>query len=397
MSYIKSNNITDSLGNEVEVGLFGSLKVAQSNVQVSMVFNKPLNTSREVIISANGVESQVNRSLLRVGNFIGSSFLETKEVVRYKTAQTVENYFTASWSRPGTAGEVAIIGGYDIQDGMFLGYVGSNFVVGYRNKWHDGTGTAADTTQIVDTSVYDLTKIHRFRIRYGYLGVGNVNFEIHDGFKWVLLHTFRTDGSLFERTHTGTAMLPMRCDVTDTVGDFYLLSGSWNGQTYGLDEGQQEEPFFTQGTRIVAVDAGQELPVVAFRSLTTFGGYPNKARSRLISAEFATGSEGLYRINMYAYPAGTVLTGVFNDVYTNESVLQDNDTVTTLPVGGRVVYSTTIAVASSGTGVGSTTLDLSKLKLKANPGDEFVITKECIVAGAGDDTTTWNIAYADLF
>ena len=399
MSYIKNvnANLKDTLGNEVEVGLFGGLKVSQSNTQISIVFNKPLNTVKETKVSANGVASQVNRSLLQVGNFIGDSFVESIDVLRYKTAQTVENYFTASFSRPALAGEIATIGGYDAEDGVFLGYVGADFVVGYRNVHHDGTGTAADVTQVVNMAAYDLTKIYRYRIKFGYLGVGNISYEVYDGSKWNLLHTFITDGTLGDRTHVGTAILPMRCDVTDTVGDLHIHSGSWNAQTYGANNGQQEEPFFSQGTRTVSTAAGENSPLVAFKSSTSFGGYTNKVKSELVSAEFATGSEGLYRINMYAYPAGTITTGTFTDLYTGESSLQINTGVTTIPAGGRIAFSTSLAVPSSGTGVASSSIDFTKLGMRASPGDEFLITKECIIAGGGDDTTTWNIAYIDLF
>ena len=382
--------VTDSLGNQAEIGLFGGTKVSQANVQVSLVFNKPLNLSREVKISGD-VTSMHNGSLLKVGGAVGVSNIETIEVLRYKTAQTIETYFTSSWSRIAFNGEEALIGLFDTNDGVYLGYKNFEFIVGYR---HIDYG---DITQAIDISAFDFTKIHRFRIKFGYLGVGNISFEVFVDSKWHLLHIFETDGNLTQRTHVRTAILPMSCNVLSTEGTLELYSGSWNAQTYGIDSGQQEIPHFSQGTRVIDVNVGESLPLVAFRTVENFGGYINKVKSRLLTAEFATGSEGLYRINFLAYPAGSIATGTFVDLFVDESVMQINTDVTTIPLNGKIVYSITLAVPSSGAGVFASSADFTKLGLKTIPGFEYLIVKECLMTGGGNDITTWNIAYVDLF
>lgn len=409
MSYIRSNTLKDSVGNEVEVGAFGALKVSQTNGQISLVFNKPINESKDLRILGN-VKTQVNRSLLEVGNQIGLSLAESRDFLRYKTAQTVEFNWTASWSRLPSIGEYAYVGGFDSYDGVFIGYEqDGSFRCKYRNVYADnGVGNAPDVVSpAIDVSAYEgatpglISESYRFRCRFGYLGVGDIIFEIKpkNGGSWQVLYIFRTDGTLNKRTHVGSAILPMRSEVQSNDATLSICSGSWNGSTYGIDNKLQEEPFFTQGNVVGANQAaGDEQALVAFKSLVTFGGFPNKVKSKLLNSEFATNDEGLYRFNFYAYPDGTITTGVFNDIRANESVLQVNDTVTTIPVGSDLVFSQLLAVGSSGQGVATATLDFSLLGIVASPSQEFLITKECLVSGnVNGPVVAWNIAYADMF
>lgn len=402
MTILRNTVLRDSLENEVEVGLFGELKTAEGYTQISLAFDKPLNTESEVTVTGTP-SAMINRSLLQVVN--GES-VQTKDVLRYRTAQTIETYFTANFVGTFNAGSSeSYIGLFDSEDGVFLGYLGDNFVVGYRNINKDG-GTEPDVTQTI-TPTWTVGNIHRYRIRFGYLGVGNITYEVYTGTKWEHIHTFITDGAFSDRTHIGTTILPIRAQVEHAGCTIY--SGSWNSHTYGRNGSTQEIPFFTKGSRTIGVNAGEELPIVAFRNKTTFGGYNNKIRAKLLVSEFATDSEGLYSINFYAYPAGTFIDGDpgtvgaseikgnFTDINSN-SILQVSADIA---AGASVTYSssrfsTFLAVSSSGTGVASSLLDFELLGLIAGPGDEFLVTKECIVAGVGSDATGWNISYVDL-
>ena len=405
MSYFAGKNtIVDSLGNEVEVGLFGGLKVSSPTAQVSLTFDKPFDTSRDVINTTTGtgsLTSQHNRSLLRVkSGGVGTAECTSKRSLRYKTGTTVESYFTANFIGSPDIGDTMYIGIFDDEDGLFLGYNESDFVVGYRNINKDG-GTEPDVTQVVDMSAYDLTKIHRFRIRFGYLGVGNISFEIMDGTQWNLIHKFQTDAALSDRTHIGTVSVPMSAKIVSTSGaDLEILSGSWSSQTYSKEDKLQDKPFSHSGFRTVTPNAAERI-LVGFRSKTTFGSYTNKIRSKLLYAEFASGSEGLYKFSIWPVPAGTIASGTFSNVDAN-SVMEVNTTITVddasiLAALASPVFSTHVAVASSGTGVATQALDFEQLGLYANPGDEFVITFSEIIGGAGTDEQAWSLVYADLF
>ena len=224
-----NTTIQDGLGNEVEVGVFGAMKVAMPTSHISAVFNIPLNTEHQFkspVTSGTGtVTSLVNRSLLKVQTGgTGSGQLTTKNVLRYQTGTTVEAYFTASFTGTPSTNDYMYIGLYDDDDGFYLGYNEGNFVVGYRNTYADnGVGSEPDVQQVVDMSAYDLTNIHRFRIRFGFLGVGNITYEIMNGTEWDLIHKFQTDAALSNRTHTGSAILPMRAESVSLIFSKFVL------------------------------------------------------------------------------------------------------------------------------------------------------------------------------
>ncbi len=405
MAYIErvDAQLVDNAGNAVEVGLFGGLKTSSSVPQISMTFDRAIDAFHNAVITGSNVEYQYNRSLLRVGQ--GSTHTTTRHL-RYKTAQTIETYFTAAWQGVPTAGNT-LIGLYDSYDGVYLGYKDGAFVVGYRNvfgsssaSW-DGASVlnpVADVVYVVDMSKYDLTRLFRFRIKFGYLGIGNISYEIFDGYKWEILHTFITDGTLLNRTHVGSAILPMRAETESTLG-VAIISGSWNAQTYGLDTGLQDEPFFSNGIRNLAPTT-TGAPLIAFRSKKVFGNYPSKIRSRLLTAEFATGSEGLYNMEFYTFPAGTIAgTATWTDIDTH-SVLQQSVNITIGNIvgglgAGKKVFATTLTVGTKS--IDSSMADFERLGLVASPGEEFVVVMTEVIPGVGTDITTWSIAFEDLF
>ena len=380
-------------GNSAIVGAFGALKVAEARPQISQLFSRPPDLQAGVYVGGT-YQFQYNRSLLKVsGDAGGTSFVQTKKNLRYITAQTIEFNFTAAWSKVPSPADYAIMGGFDDEEGVYVGFVGENFVVGYRN-----TAVGADTTAIVDVSnLVTLGNLSRFRIRFGYLGIGNITYEVYLGGKYHLLHTFETDGNLFERTHVGVAILPMRGEVGSTDATLYMMSGSWGGATYGPAD-SFERNFFNDGTRLVNPSVGTQLPIVAYRSKATFGGYINRIQSKLTACQFATTNEGVYRVNFLAYPAGTLTTGTWNNV-SPYSVLEYNSTSTGVPAGSTKIFSTIITVAGTASGNSSSvTYDFEKLQLIANPTDEFLITLECVVDKGGSNTETlWSINYQDLF
>jgi len=380
------NILTDNLGNEVEVGAFGGLKVTNASPQISVTFDHPL-TVRDFKLTGTP-QAQVNRSLLEVSN---GDVVETVDTLRYKTAQTIETYFTAEFDGTYTVG-TSYIGLFDISDGVFVGYKDSDFVVGYRNIYADGgVGNEPDVLQVV-TEPTNVDTLTRYRIKFGYLGSGNPSFEYFDGVDWILLHQFKTDNELNRRTHIGSPILPMRSECNHSGCS--ILSGSWNASTLGAISGLQDVAFFEDGEREVAGNTIPQ-PVVAFRSKSTFGGFPSKVKSQLLEAEFATGSEGLYKFEMYKFPQGTLNTGTWTDIDV-DSVMEKNQTFTNTIAGGEKMFTKTIAVASQGTGVGVATTDFKVLGVKASAGDEFAVFKRELIGGGGDDITSWAFAFVDL-
>lgn len=376
---------------DVLVGSFGELKVAQSTVVLQNKFSRPLDTVKEAKVTGSVIQ-QYNRSLLKVsGDVSGGSSWESLDALRYVAGTTVEFDFTFAVSQEPGGAEYALAGGFDTDDGFYIGWIGSNFVVGYRNINY------GDTTQIVDVrgTIIDWGKINRFRIRYGYLGVGNITYEVKTPTKWILLHTFETDGNLFQRTHTGEPIQPFRYEVASTDPNFFITSGSFSGQIYGDPAGQGKPAFDDGYATIAGLTVGQQAIMMAYRSKTTLGSYTNHVRAQLLRADFTTTEDGVYRFNIYVYPSGTFAAAGWTQIST--STIEKNATYTgstTIPAGGRKIYSTVSTTGKKGSG--ATSIDVKNLQLIAIPGAEFIITKEALEVGTGSGLTTWDLSFEDL-
>jgi hypothetical protein len=368
------------------VGAFGEFKVAEPHIYISQVFTRPIDPARECVYVGT-ISQQFNKTLLKVsGDAGGTSYFQTKRNIRYVSGQTVELDFTFGINRIPLASEYAIVGALNDGDGIYLGWIGESFYVGYRHSLY------GDTVQEVDVSnLITIGNLSRFRITYGYLGTANISFELFSGTKFVHLHTFETDGKLAERTHIGETNLPMKVEVSSTDANFYAFNGSLAGMTYGIEK--NTKPSFNDGWRTLAgLIATQSTAVVGYRIKTTLGGFPSSINVKLTNAEFTTDEDGIYRFNILAYPAGT-LAGPWIPV-NSYSVVEYNATLTTVPLGYTKIYSTVTTAAKKGTG--TTSVNFDNLNLYGIPGDEFLITKECLSPGAGAGLTTWAISYDDL-
>lgn len=411
MSYINNVSISDNSKSKVSVGLFGALVTTNPTTQISRVFSQPIDSDRGDTVTVTGtgaVSNQFNRSLLLLTTGgIGTASIQTKTVLRYKTAADIETYFTARFVGTQSVNTSQYIGLFDDYDGVYLGYNGTDFVCGYRNVYANGitgvppVGGQADTQQVVTlpNGIDPIANIYRYRIRFGYLGIGDILYEVkpEGSDDWLLLHRFNTDGSLTNRTHVGSPLLPMRAEVTSTDNEVSIYSGSWNARTYSERQLIEDKPFFSSGVRVVSGSTTPQ-PITAFRNKTLdlSGNYPNKVISQMLSAQFATGSEGLYVIQVYKFAPGSITTGTFTSINTN-SVLEENATFTTAASAGGLMWETPVAVPSSGTGVANISIDFDRLSFFANPGDEFGIYKTEVIGGAGNNETFWSIGYVDLF
>lgn len=388
MSYSEKLLIADRLGFEAEVGVFGELKTAGFTPQIPIAFDRPINPAQ--LKSTGTPVSQYHGSLLQLQQ---GDAVESVESLRYLEGETSEIYFTAQFNGTYSAGtDRTTIGLYDTDDGVYLGFIGSDFVVAYRSIYADGVGSEPDTVQVIPTPA-NIDRVHRYRIRYGYLGVGNIAFERKLPGDWETLHVFETDGSLAGRTHIGRTAIPLRAECGHAGAE--LLSGSWVAGTYGTASSVQESPYFSNGERTVAGDPAG-LPLVAFRSKTTNGTRPNYVTSQLLESEFSTGSEGLYAIEIFKFPAGSLVTGAWSDVSAG-SVLEVNTTFTETSAAGTKLLGTFLPVPSAGFGVSRSTTDYRTLGIRAHPGEEFGIYKRELISGVGNDLTAWSIAYSDLY
>jgi hypothetical protein len=403
MAYAPSTVITDALGYEADVGSFGELKVAQTLTRVALAFDYPID-DRALTTSTTGagtIAAQVDGSLLDVRtNGTGTADARSVGVMRYTPGATSDATFTAAFTGTRTANTEQLIGLFDAEDGIYLGYKGTDFVCGYLNA---GTAQTNDTfvtsgsfngdPAAIASLLANPEKGHRFKVAYAYLGVGNIKlFVVPEGERnWKLLHEFQTDGALTGRTHIGTPIFPMRAVVSATGGeDVGIQSGSWNAETYAQPNDAQDRGYHDNGTRIL--ESG---PLVAYRSVATLGGATNKVLARIVRLEFATSSEGLYQYRLVLNPE-TVTGGTYGPLSYGGATLEVNDGITGV-TGGKTIFTKIVAVSSAGTGVSASDVDFDRLGVFFRPNDVIAIVKDELLSGGGDDDNAWSISGVEEF
>jgi hypothetical protein len=419
MAFLESTNLNDIGGSKARIGGFEELKVAEPKTDIPLKFDLSLDLIECDIIGE--VNSQVNGSILQV--IAGDSPISTftsRCFARYRAGQTTDIDFTASWNRAGVNGEEAVIGLTDGNNEIAIGYVNSDFVLRVKNE---NFGT--DLVENLNVADYDLKKLHRFVIVFGYLGVADPVVKIYpktnDGENansYKVLGRLRTDGVLENRTHIGASRLPFgaRVDVSggESPSDLILSSGSVRVSTYGdvntgeipenktfitgLTPGTFEEVLSTEDN--ASPDVDEEQVVMAFRINGSFTGGKNIC-SQLLDIAVATGSEGQYLYRLIAYQSGTLTTYTFSDI-SNKTPLQysftntGNSGATDIPIGGEEKICLPLSVLSSGTGVGTLNADLQRARIIGRPNDEFLLVKSCIIGGGGTDKNTITVRWLDL-
>jgi len=419
-SSIQNNSVklSDRLGNEVQVGAFGGLATNQRISQIAITFEYPLNTRRVLTSTAGNatIQAQYNGSLLKVqSNGVGSAIFKTAQVVEYEAGSTIGCNFTISFQGTisGTDKALAVFG--DTEDGIIFGYDGSgDFVAGYRNSNFPTETVTSDnfngTFDIENYLLTNKTKTHRMRITLGYLGVGDIAIEIKPDIpnrKWETVHIFHTDGILIERTHIGCPILSLGFEIESNGNDFYILSGSLNGQSWGDGKGTQHQVNFDTFKGIVDASPTEQF-LLGYRSKATIGGKTNKIRSELIDFRANTDSEGFYEICFYNVPRGTLTGTNWGTVPIDSDQLDlsalEKTTATTYDFSNDTpVYRVPIVVSStpsSSTSIGDTAKILQGLGLVAYAENgEFFLTKRLAGAAGSDNTNQTNlyITYKDRF
>ena len=395
-----ASTLQDRIGNAVEVGAFGELRVAEPIIKIAVTFEYPFDEDNVVDVTTTGTGTavaQVDGSLCRVRtNGTGTACVLTKDNLRYTAGATAEQNSTVAFVGTPTANTEMLAGLFDDEDGFYLGYKGTDFVCGYRNDGSAGTKdtevTSGNFNGDFDIATYlstNRTNIHRIRIKFGYLGVGNASFEIkpdRENGEWRTVHIFKTDGALSGRTHTGTPILPIKIEVSATGGeDVYIESGSWSAITYARPTTAQDRPFHDYGSLSIATG-----DVVAYRVKTLIGSKMSKVVARLIKATFATGTEGLCRFRFIVNPT-SITGGAWSDVERG-SIVEVNTTFTSY-AGGVTGFTVHVPVPSQGSGnSGEDDVDFSLFGIKGRPGESFVIVKDRLFGSGGDNTTAWAIS-----
>lgn len=363
-----------------DVDTFGA-GVSHSRIsQLNANFSQPLaNNDVTSTVTASGTVTQANGSVtIATGTTATSSAsLATNTVLSYSPGREAYAVFTAAFTTPTSAASSQRIGLYNTANGFFIGYNGLNFSIGYRQNSSDvftnqtsfnedtlqGNINSRFTRQGVPEAINPALK-NIFRVRFGWLGVAPIKFEIlsPDG-DWVLFHTIRYPNTAVP-PHIYSTALPITAEAIKTASDatnLQISSSSWdagivdasgvdlsynstisavNGAATSLTSGKNTISFNVTGTwvgTLVIEGHNGDLSWTQINGYTSFG----SALNSLTSNQFFYVNSAAFtqvRIRASAWTSGT-------------ATVQSNATISSLftfnAPAASATYSATSAIAFS--------------------------------------------------
>lgn len=322
-------------------------------------------------------------------NTTGTTTIENRNPVRYRPGSETGFIFTAAI--PATDPDATCrIGGFDGNDGAFLGHDGDEYILGQRR---DGVDTTIPKSKWDgNTTGLDLSGLNVYRIYFGYLGSAPVTFQVlTDDRGWITLDRFTFQGTPDVNFINPT--LPLRMEV-ETTADVQarVESGSWVG--YSLAEptkDPQSRPFTRRNIRD-APAADTDEHVITIRVKETYQGQTNKVPVLPVRfAPFAKSTAYVEYTLAKNCSFGTALT--YTDVNTENSVVEWSDDAVTVTGTGRLVSRPVLDGGGGGSNVVGDQADKSLLSQRLKPGD----TLTAFATSSGPDTYASSINWRELF
>lgn len=396
---------TDSSGNENLIGVFGEQLAADIRNDILVSFVYGLSSYDVATSTANGgsVGTNDHMAYVSAGTAIdGEAVIESKKNVRYRPGHTALGHFTALFENGPVAGATQYIGPFNDSDGIYVGYNGTDRIVGYFN-----TGTHVQIKEEDwngDPLVRDMdwTKFNVFRVKYGWLGVVPITYQtlLPGTDRWVNIHTVRVHGET-THPHIGIPSMPMQMKVVKTSGteDIIVRSGSWQAGVIGFCQTCGDRPF--SGEAVAASVGATSVTLAIFKSRETHQSISNKVFSKLVRYQFyvdpptQSSDYGTIRFRLILNPT---LSGTpsYTDVDVDNSVMQI-DTSASYDSGGITRLTDFQGYAGGkGSPTPSSPVVSDALGLEIQPGDVYAVVADRVAGdGAPDVRATFN--WSELF
>jgi hypothetical protein len=268
----------------VETEVFGAAVGSQRNNQVEINFETVPDASYITTTTSGGGSIAASGGHTAFSTGTATTALAKAISVKsttYRPGNEVYAYFTAAFTTPTNANSYQRIGLYDAANGFYIGYNGTSFGVTKRtgsvdtfsaiNKDPLNGSATSEFTRNGTPEAINLTYSNIFRIRFGWLGSGNVFFEVFSpDAKWVVFHEIKQPNTALNPS-IQDPNLNMTCEVSKTSSDatnLQLWTGCWAAGTasnYAKITDALDDNSLTQQTR----------SVIAGRSSTGGGTYYN--------------------------------------------------------------------------------------------------------------------------
>ena len=236
--------------------IFGSVRVAEQRNTIDIQFYRDTPQALTTVTTSNGgtASSSLGGALFETNtNTNGGIKSVSPTYVTYHGGAEIYAYFTLAFSVAGLANSYSRVGLYDASNGVFLGFEGTTFNASYRNNaantqtpqgsFNVDTLTGSASSQFTrggTPEAIDFTKFNVFRIRFGWVGGAQINYEVlsPDG-NWVLFHQVRAP-NLLTAPSIRNADLPFTLDLQKTgagATNYTAITGCWAaGNTASLQD-----------------------------------------------------------------------------------------------------------------------------------------------------------------
>ena len=323
---------------------FGELSTAVNYpiIQDGFPYNYISNIEYEQNVTGAGTINVVDgKAQLNVTSGTDTAELINRKYVRYANGQGLLIRFTCYFDNFG-AGTEGYVGFFDSQDGFIINYntvdglsiirrfMGTDFKTvqaDFSEDTLDGNGPSG--------MIYDPTLGNVFQIGLQWLGYGQVCFCIENpetgGFfpfhkikyanssqdTTIRNPSLRFTGLIESAGNAGTIAIP-------SIGVFNQGPRVLNGPSFGISN-----------TLNVS---GTPDPVLAIRNLTTVNGLTNRTAISIKTISLGYADTGNCLVQILGNP--TIVGGTWSDVLTNESVVEQNTTMTGYSGGRSIAFFT---------------------------------------------------------
>lgn len=379
VSIAASLRIADRAGREPLVSEFGELIIGQRATDVQVQFQYNIATADVTDNSANGgaVTQSNSQAVLASGvGATGKASVESVDAIRYRPGHAGMAFFTAAWVTGGTAGAKQYIGPFDADDGFFVGFDGTGFVVGRRRSTVDTTvAQAAFSIDVLDgagASGINFSAVsgnlNVFAISYGWLGAAPITFWIlSPAGVWFPFHRIEYPGTA-TTPHIDNPVLPIAADITKTSGatDIDMRTCSWFGGSVGAEGEAGDRSFATNNEK--AIGGAAETNILTLQSVATFQAKTNRVKTQCVSVSI--NSEGAKPVTVRIRRDATLGgSPSYTNIDATNSTLQV-DIAGTTASGGTVEEVIRLAKADG------QTVDLTSMFIFIRPGDTLTFSAE---------------------
>lgn len=359
------SNIRSDQFNDLHIAIrnpltaFGELRTAQFTPVAQYTFPYIINDRLWDASASTGSSTQtVANSMARLstGTTTGSvSCLQSFKRAKYRAGQGIVARFTALFTTPGIAGTTQLVGFGDPEDGLFVGFDGTQFGVMRRSK---ASGSVVETwtyqssfslDQMDGTStlpVIDVSKGNVYEITLQYLGYGLITFSCENPStgRFIRFHEIQYANTASVPS-MAVATLPafISADNGATTSDIVVQSASM-----GLfSEGKVASTATTDAFSGEISGTTTEKPIFSLRAKTTFGAHENHVQTFLKYVNASMSSSGNRNCTVRLLRNPTLATPTWTDVATNSSQLEIDTTGTLTPGSGIELFTFTIASNAS--------------------------------------------------